>query len=85
MPACILLFRIRKFFIPLPWFLLWLILAPFAFLGWFAGHIGLIFDPDSHPMKAASECWRILLLMMSLHGTEVNVNTDEENILIKFI
>ena len=85
MPACILLFRIKNILIPLPWFLLWFFLAPFAFLGWFAGHVGLIFDPDSYVMRAASECWRILLLMMNLHGTEVKVDTNEENILIKFI
>ncbi|NOQ21995.1 MAG: hypothetical protein GQ565_05005 [Candidatus Aegiribacteria sp.] len=85
MPACILLLRIRKFLIPLPWFLVWCALAPFVLLGWFVGHIGLIFDPDSYPMRAASQSWRILMLLMDLHGTEVEVNTDEENILIKFI
>lgn len=85
MPACILLLRIRKFFIPLPWFLVWLLLSPFILLVWFAGHLGLIFDPDSYPMKAASQSWRFLMLLMCLHGTEVNVNTVEENILIKFI
>ncbi len=85
MPACILLLRIRKFFIPLPWFLLWLLLAPFVLLGWFVGNIVLIFDPDNYPMKAARESWRVLLLMMGLHGTEVKVNTNDENILIKFI
>ncbi len=85
MPACILLFRIRNFFIPLPWFLVWCLLAPFVLLGWFVGNIGLIFDPDSYPMKVASQSWRVLMLLMGLHGTEVKVNTDEENILIKFI
>jgi hypothetical protein len=85
MPACILLLRIKNFFIPLPWFLVWCLGAPFVFLGWFVGNIGLIFDPDSYPMRAASESWRVLLLLMNLHGTEVKVDTGAENILIKFI
>jgi len=85
MPACILLFRIRNFFIPLPWFLIWCLMAPFVLLGWFVGHIGLIFDPDSYPMKVASQSWRFLMLLMGLHGTEVKVDTVAENILIKFI
>ncbi len=85
MPACILLFRIKNFFIPLPWFLVWCLGAPFVLIGWFVGHIGLIFVPDSYPMRAASESWRILMLLMCLHGTEVNVNTVNDKILIKFI
>lgn len=85
MPACILLLRIRNFFIPFPWFIIWVFLLPFVLLGWFAGNIGLIFNPDSYFMKAASQSWRFLMLLMHLHGTEVKVNTSEENILIKFI
>ena len=85
MPACILLLRIKKFFIPLPWFLIWCLGAPFVLLGWFVGHIGLIFAPDSYPMRAASESWRVLMLLMNLHGTEVKVDTGAENISIKFI
>ena len=85
MPACILLLRIRNFVIPLPWFLVWCLMAPFVLLGWFVGNIWLIFDHDSYPMKVASQSWRVLMLLMGLHGTEVKVNTDTENILIKFI
>jgi len=85
MPACILLLKIRKFILPIPWFILWLMLAPFVLIGWFLGNIGLIFDPDNYPLKAASESWRFLLLLMSLHGTEIKVDTDEEHILLKFI
>ena len=86
MPACILLFRIRKLILPLPWFILWLLLSPFVLIGWFFGNIGLIIDPDSYPMRAASESWRILHLLMSLHGTEVKVDTtSNEHILLKFI
>lgn len=85
MPAWILLFRIRKFIIPLPWFLVWLLLAPFILLAWFAGHLWLIFDPDSYPMRLASQSWRFLILIMCLGGTEVRIDTDTENILISFI
>jgi len=85
MPACILLLKIRKFLIPLPWFIIWLALSPFALLGWFFGNIGLIFKPDNYSMRAASESWRVLLLLMTLHGLEVNVNSNDENILVKFI
>lgn len=85
MPACILLLRIKNIIIPLPWFIIWVLLAPFVLIGWFVGNIGLIFDPDSFIMKTASQSWRILMFLMGLHGTEVKVNTTEENILIKFI
>jgi hypothetical protein len=85
MPACILLFRIRKLILPLPWFILWLLLAPIVLIGWFLGNIGLIFDPDNYPLKAASESWRLLMLLMSLHGTEVKVDTNAEHIQLKFI
>lgn len=85
MPACILLLRIKNFFIPLPWFISWVLLAPFVLIGWFAGNIGLIFDPDSYFMKAASQSWRVLILLMRLHGTEIKVKSHEDNILIKFI
>jgi len=85
MPACILLLRIRNFNIPLPWFIVWIILSPFVFLGWLAGSVALIFDPDSYPMMVARESWRILVLLAGLHGTEVRVNSKKESILIKFI
>ncbi len=85
MPACILLFRIRNIIIPFPWFVVWIILSPFVFLGWLAGSIALKLNPDSYSMIVARESWRILILMAGLHGTEVKVSTNKENILIKFI
>lgn len=85
MPAFILLLRIRKAVIPLPWFLVWLLAAPFALAGWLAGNIGLIFFPESFVMRALSQAWRLVLFIMTMHGTEVRIESEEENLLIEFI
>ncbi|MBD3276748.1 MAG: hypothetical protein GF388_00460 [Candidatus Aegiribacteria sp.] len=83
MPAMLMLLRIKKVIIPIPWFLLWLLLLPFALLGWLIGHTGLIADPDNRWLRAASEFWRVPLLLMSMHGLEVRVRSKEDNVLIK--
>lgn len=85
MPALLLLLRVKRFLIPLPWFLLWLFLAPFALLGWLVGNTGLIFFPGSRTLKLLAESWRAVLLLMSLHGTEVRVDSADANVLVKFI
>lgn len=85
MPSFILLLRIRKFVIPLPWFLVWLLASPFALAGWLVGNMGLIFFPRSFAMKALSQAWRLVLFIMTMHGTEIRIESKEENLLIEFI
>lgn len=85
MPAFILLLKIRKMVIPLPWFLVWLLAAPFALAAWLAGNMGLIFLPESYAMRALSQAWRLVLFMMTMHGTEIRVESKEEDLLIEFI
>lgn len=85
MPATILLLKIGKVPVPLPWFIIWLLALPFAILGWLVGNIGLVFFPRSYSMLAASQLWRVVLLMMSVHGMKVHVDTEQEEVLLQFI
>ncbi|OPL18909.1 MAG: hypothetical protein AVO35_02975 [Candidatus Aegiribacteria sp. MLS_C] len=84
-PAMILLLRIGRVPVPLPWFIIWLLALPFAILGFLAGNIGLLFSPGSYAMLAASQMWRVVLLMMSVHGMKVHVDTADEQVLLQFI
>ena len=84
MPAILLLLRIGRVTVPLPWFLLWLILLPFVPLAWLLGMIGSIFsDRDLFRFMMAAP-W-VYWMLVSLHGTEVHVNSSTENVLIRFI
>lgn len=85
MPAMILLLKIGRVPIPLPWFIIWLLALPFAILGFIVGNIGLLIFPGSFAMLAASQLWRVVLMIMSVHGMKVHVDTDEEEVLIQFI
>lgn len=85
MPAMILLLKIRKFIIPLPWFLIWILAIPLAFPAWLVGNIGLLFFPRSYSMRAASQAWRVVLLTMRMHGIRVEVDTSDADVLIQFI
>ncbi|MFO8183923.1 MAG: hypothetical protein R6U39_07085 [Candidatus Aegiribacteria sp.] len=85
MPAFILLLRIKKVVIPLPWFLVWLLAAPFALAGWLLGNMGLIFFPGSYAMRVLSQAWRLVLFIMTMHGTEIRIESKEEDLLIEFI
>jgi len=84
MPALLLIMRIGRIIVPLPWFVLWLILLPFVPLAWCVGFIGSIFsDRDVFRFLIAAP-W-VFWMLMCLHGTEVRVNSKKECILIKFI
>lgn len=85
MPAWILIFRIRNLLIPLPWFLLWIILAPFVLIASIIGNLCRMIGLKTFVFTILSESWRFLILIMCLHGTEVSVNSENENILLKFI
>ena len=84
-PASVLILRIGRVAVPLPWFLLWLFLLPFVFLGWLIGNIGLLLFPKSYHMRVLSQSWRLVQILISLQGTDIRVNTAQENIRIRFI
>ncbi|MCD4849049.1 MAG: hypothetical protein K8R76_12780 [Candidatus Aegiribacteria sp.] len=85
MPAWILLLRIRNFPIPIPWFIIWILLLPFILITSMIGYLARISGFGNYIFRLLSESWRILMLIICLHGTEVRVNTGEEDILFKFI
>lgn len=85
MPAWILLLKIRKLCLPLPWFLFWIVLAPFVLIATLTGNLARLLGISGYPLRVMSESWRMLMMLTCLHGTEVSVNTSEENILIRFI
>ncbi len=85
MPAFILLLKVKRVVIPLPWFIIWLLAIPFAFLGWLVGSVALFFFPRSYAMLAASQAWRVVLMMMRMHGIRVHVDTEDEEVLVQFI
>jgi hypothetical protein len=85
MPAFLLILRIGKVTVPLPWFLIWLLAIPFAILGWFVGNIALFFFPDSYFMRAAANAWRAVLCVMFIGGLKVKVDSSEEKVLVQFI
>jgi hypothetical protein len=85
MPAFILLLKVKRVVIPLPWFIIWLLAIPFALLGWLVGSMALVFFPRSYAMLAASQAWRVVLLMMRMQGIRVHVDTEDEEVLVQFI
>jgi hypothetical protein len=84
MPALLLVLRIGRIVLPLPWFILWLILLPFVPLAWLTGLIGSLFsDRDVFRFLMAAP-W-VYWMLIALHGTEVRIESQRENILVKFI
>jgi hypothetical protein len=84
MPAILLLLRIGRVTVPLPWFLIWLVLLPFVPLAWLVGMIGSIFsDVDLFRFLTAAPL--VYWLLVSLHGTELRVSGSRDNVLVKFI
>ena len=84
MPAILLLLRIGRVTVPLPWFILWLILLPFVPLAWFVGMVGSIFSDRDIFRFLMTAPW-VYWMLISLHGTEVRVQSGNDNILVKFI
>ena len=85
MPTWLLILRIRNFAFPLPWFLLWILLAPFAAVASIVGGILRVFGVNWYPAVVMSESWRVLMLVACLHGLEVRVDSSSENILLRFV
>ena len=85
MPAWILLLRIRNFLIPIPWCILWILLLPFILIASTVGYLARLSGLKNYTFRLLSESWRILMLITCLHGIEVQVDTLDTNILLKFI
>ncbi len=84
MPAVLLLLRIGRVVVPLPWFILWLVLLPFVPLAWLVGLVGSLFS-DRYVFRFMMAAPWVYWMLISLHGTEVRVESENENILVKFI
>jgi len=85
MPALLLILRIGKVTVPLPYFLVWLLAIPFAVIGWLVGLAGVLVKPGSWIMRVCRQAWRIPLLLMRMHGTEVRVDGPDARVMVKFI
>jgi hypothetical protein len=75
MPAFLLILRTGRMVIPLPWFLVWLILLPFGILAWLAGLVASLFS-HKWEFRALTQALRILYLLMSLSGTRCDVSSE---------
>jgi hypothetical protein len=86
MPAWLFILRIGKFPVPLPWFLLWLLLSPFVLLAVIVGAVGQLLGSKTYPIRVLRESWRVLLLLTCLHGLCVDVTTrNRERVMLRFI
>lgn len=86
MPAWLFILRIGKYPVPLPWFLLWLLLSPFVLLAVMVGTVGRFLGSKAYPIRVMSESWRVLLLITCLHGLLVDVVTgSDQRIQLRFI
>jgi hypothetical protein len=87
MPALFLLFRIGRMPcpIPVPWFPVWLVLLPFAALGQAAGAAAALFRPGRGTWPAMlSESMAVWSILPGLHGTEITVSSEAENLSFRF-
>lgn len=85
MPAWILLMKIGKVPLPIPWFILWLVLAPLVPVAWMLGTIGRLLGLKGLVIGILEESWRLFLMITCLHGLEVNVRSSEEKVRFSFI
>lgn len=86
MPALILILRIGGVPLPLPWFLLWIILLPFVLLAMIAGTMARLVDSCSRWARMMQESWRLFAMVICLHGLQVDVRTgDDMKIGLRFI
>ena len=82
MPAFLLLIKIKKMVIPLPWFLLWILLLPFV-------PIAMIISPFfrrkeyGNILQNAHLAW---WFMAGLHGLTVDVNSKKgDSVYLSFV
>lgn len=76
MPATFVLLRIGWLVLPLPWFLLWVVLSPLALLAWLLGAVGTAIS-GRWEYRTLLQAPRVLLLLVMLHGLCVDVRESE--------
>jgi hypothetical protein len=84
MPAFLLILRTGRMIIPLPWFLVWLILLPFGILAWLAGLIASLFS-RKWEFRALTQALRVLHLLMSLSGTRCDFSSEGRRFAVAWI
>ncbi len=82
MPAFFLILRIRRFLLPLPWFIFWLLLLPFVPLAMIAAPF-FRNQEYGNIMRNAHLAWWV---MVALHGLKVDVNSkDGDSVYLSFV
>jgi hypothetical protein len=84
MPAILMVLRVGRWIIPLPWFLLWVILLPFAILAWLAGLAASLFS-DRWEFRALVQAPRALYMIMSLSGMRCDVTSEGRRMAVAWI
>lgn len=84
MPAFLLILRMGWMVIPLPWFLVWLILLPLGILAWLVGLIASLFS-SKWEFRALTQALRVLYLLMSLSGTRCDVSSEGRRFAVAWI
>ncbi len=88
MPALLLVLRFGRmpFPLPLPWFPVWLVLLPLAILGQFVGSVSAVLARKRSDtlvlLSASMAAWS---LITRLHGLEITVRSEKENLQFMFI
>ena len=85
MPAWFLILKIKKIMVPIPWFIFWLLIAPFVPIAWIIGSLGRLVGARSYVFRILEESWRLFLVVTCLHGLEVNVRNTEDVVRVSFI
>ncbi len=82
MPAFFLIVKVGKVPIPLPWFLLWLLLIPLVPLAILISP----FLPRSDQRKLLRNAHLAWWIIVSLHGLKVDVNSrDDHGVYLSFV
>jgi hypothetical protein len=75
MPAFVLVLRFGGWIVPLPWFLLWLVLLPFGILAWLTGVVASLFT-DRWIFRALLQAPRALYVITTLSGMRCDITSS---------
>ncbi|MBN2053633.1 hypothetical protein JW905_01845 [bacterium] len=84
-PAWILLVRVRRLVIPLPWFLVWMLLALVTPVLMVVGYVGGRREPENEVYRLLRQGYVLLSLVMFLHGADIAVKNDETDLRLTWI
>ncbi len=85
MPAWILLLRIGRVPLPLPWFPVWLLLAPLLLLASLLGLLAKLLGLGGDAAGTMAEAWRVIPLVTCLHGLRIGIDGGEQRIGLVFV